>query len=673
MSEKDKGLHLSKTNWSSMMFRNLLTPQDAQSLFKQIIGPQSTKIAANMLNRKLTFTFATICTQQLLLSTSICFAQISDAIYWPRNEFVIPFQVDSNGQVPEEVHLEVSLDAGQSWSQCSRGDSRTRQFQYKASQDGEYLFRLKTVDSSGKLYNNPGPPLRIIVDTTKPTASLAIDMNPRGDMLAQFLVSDNALSNSSITLEYQTDVTPQWQPIPFELSNSTTPGELVGNSMWALPANANQLVVRLVVKDQAGNVTEVTRLPQLPRTANMNGGLQFASKLLGNQPLFDTPKGITNNSQSVTAQRTPGETNNVPNNTTNAPGASIQLGPNPYANRPAPRTMSEREIEELRLKNGITTPSASFNLGSSDGNFEAVASLPNGPILNSGSSFAPSLNAATPSLIPNFNAPTPQLPNSSLQESAGSDGGFFTSANQLDAPNVENDFQPSATALPRLGAPKPASKAKVEALHANTRAFSLDYKIENDPGAPITEVELWGTIDEGRTWEVWGQDPDRKSPFDIEVENDGLFGFRMVIVGANGLASNRPRSGDDADAWILVDTVKPLARINSALYGKGQEAGALIIEYTVTDDALPDRPISLFFSEKPQGPWETISSGIRNQGRYVWPTTPNLPPKIYLKIEAMDVAGNVASSILDLPIDVEGIAPRGRIQGFRPLQTAPVQ
>ena len=195
---------------------------------------------------------------------ALCFANPSDAIYWPRNEFVIPFQVDNNGQVPEEVHLEVSEDSGQSWSQFSRGDSRIRQFQYKAGRDGEYMFRLKTVDASGKIFNNPGAPLRIVVDTSKPIASLAIDMNPRGEMLAQFLASDNALNTSNITLEFQTDVTPQWQSIPFTLSNSTTPGEIIGNGLWSIPDHANQLVVRLVVRDLAGNIAEVTRLPQTP-------------------------------------------------------------------------------------------------------------------------------------------------------------------------------------------------------------------------------------------------------------------------------------------------------------------------------------------------------------------------------------------------------------------------
>ena len=184
----------------------------------------------------------------------------------------------------------------------------------------------------------------------------------------------------------------------------------------------------------------------------------------------------------------------------------------------------------------------------------------------------------------------------------------------------------------------------------------------------MSSVELWGTADQGQTWQLWGQDPDRQSPFDIEVETEGLFGFRMVIVGSNGLASNRPRNGENADAWIHVDIERPQVKILSALYDRGNESGKMVMEYQASDDFFPERPISLLYSQTPNGPWTNIATGARNNGRYVWSADPSLPPTIYLKIEANDSAGNVGVHQLDLPIDVEGLAPRGRIQGFRPIK-----
>jgi hypothetical protein len=215
--------------------------------------------------------------------------------------------------------------------------------------------------------------------------------------------------------------------------------------------------------------------------------------------------------------------------------------------------------------------------------------------------------------------------------------------------------------------PARALRPDVQPLYCKSKTFSLDYGIENDPGAPVSSVELWGTADGGNRWELWGIDPDRESPFDIQVESEGLFGFRMVIVGANGLASNRPQNGDEADAWIHVDTASPTVRIQSALYGKGNEAGSLVIEYQASDEFFSERPIGLFYSESPAGPWNVIATGLRNNGKYLWAADPSLPPKIYLRIEAIDAAGNSAVNQLNVPIDVQGIAPRGRIRGYRPI------
>ncbi len=60
-------------------------------------------------------------------------------------------------------------------------------------------------------------------------------------------------------------------------------------------------------------------------------------------------------------------------------------------------------------------------------------------------------------------------------------------------------------------------------------------------------------------------------------------------------------------------------------------------------------------------------SGLRNTGIYLWKADPSLPQQVYLRIQAVDRAGNVQEHRLDLPINLRGLTPRGRIQGFRPI------
>jgi hypothetical protein len=233
-------------------------------------------------------------------------------------------------------------------------------------------------------------------------------------------------------------------------------------------------------------------------------------------------------------------------------------------------------------------------------------------------------------------------------------------AQQLQDARVQGD-------LPRQsGRANPQAAARA-AFHSRSRSFSLDYTVEAIHGGAVAAIELWGTEDLGRTWQMWGADPDRQSPFDVQVGNDGMFGFRMVIVGSNGVVSNRPNDGDDADTWIHVDTDKPAVKLTRALYGEGPDSGWLLVGYTCRDNNLHEQPIQLSYSERADGPWITIASGLPNSGEYRWKPDPNLPNIVYLRVEAVDLAGNRATHQLDLPVDLRGLTPRGRIQGFRPI------
>jgi hypothetical protein len=608
-----------------------------------------------------------------------------DFVYWPRLDFVIPFQIDSNGQVPQEVILEVSEDAGGSWKTCSRGDTRSRQFHYKASQDGAFQFRLKTVDAEGRKFNNPGEPLKIIVDTSKPIAKLRTFMDQQGKMQAEFLLSDKDLDVNSIRLEYQTESVPEWKSIPFAVEESTTIGEWTGYGDWNLPNNAKQLVVRIIATDKAGNTTEEIRLPNLPKTASSKN-MQLASQLRATDPGrlvtkdSDAPtaiaigSGVSNNIEGLPRVEVAGRPElanpiEPPNKNKNKLSGSGEKQTDPNKIRAEllqeyqllvdqqQKLLQQKRIVETQQKleieshiptdsRGLSSQGSPISFGNRATEGQELATTPSSILLDGQPSF--------PRIPATSNESTHSLPPLDTQRSKPNNG--------LDRPGAMGiDMSPSN---------KPAGgfSRDIKPLYSNTKTFSLDYRVDNEPGAPIRDVELWGTTDQGQTWSVWGSDPDRRTPFDIEVETDGLFGFRMVIIGSNGLASNRPRNGDNADAWIHVDTDTPYAELTSALYGTGSEVGSLIIAYHAKDEYFGDRPISLFFGETPEGPWQVISRSIRNQGRFAWPADPNLPPTIYLKMEAIDAAGNIATSILDLPVNVEGIAPRGRIQGFRPIQ-----
>jgi hypothetical protein len=59
--------------------------------------------------------------------------------------------------------------------------------------------------------------------------------------------------------------------------------------------------------------------------------------------------------------------------------------------------------------------------------------------------------------------------------------------------------------------------------------------------------------------------------------------------------------------------------------------------------------------------------GSRNEDRYLWKVGRDVPEQIFLKIEAVDRAGNVGVHILNQPVDVSGLVPRGTIHGVTPV------
>ncbi len=591
-------------------------------------------------------------------------------VHWPRLDFVIPFNVEVTGQTPREIQLEFSENGGRSWMLYSSGDVRTKQFHFKAKVDGEYQFRLKTLDSQGRSFDNPGEPLRVAVDTTKPDAKLVVDIDQRGVMQAEFEISDAAIDVSSIQLAYQTEGLSQWREIPVELSPGQNPLEWFGSGSWSIPSGTRQLVVRLTAKDKAGNPVEVTKLPQLPRSASASGNMQFASGKT--RDIGDSNRTIANAPAASTPTMAP-PAGNAPIGSGVAdsfPKVEV-LG----AARSSPK-LDQLAAAQLQL---IEQQSKFIAFQSANPQSFDTTRTPLQVGATENQPFPTIPNAKTDRSVSFENRPLPKnderpskLPVRTLTEEEfeqlKTPGPMSLAGKRTEqslvTPSVPVEIEPKVVRIPG----QTSFRKDIKPLYSNSKAFSLDYNIENDADSPVSNVELWGTSDEGQTWQMWGQDPDRASPFDIEVESEGLFGFRMVIVGTNGLASNRPRNGDNADAWIHVDIQQPQARMVSALYGKGKELGSLIIEYVANDDYFPDRPITLSYSQTPNGPWSILASGIRNNGRYVWPADPSLPTSIYLKMEAHDAAGNVGIHQLDLPIDVMGLAPRGRIQGFRPIK-----
>lgn len=225
---------------------------------------------------------------------------------------------------------------------------------------------------------------------------------------------------------------------------------------------------------------------------------------------------------------------------------------------------------------------------------------------------------------------------------------------------------PVPAALPLASTPAAANAIEVQSV--NSKRFRLNYENNYLDPSLIKTVTLWMTPDGGQNWTAYGEDADKTSPFPVQLDQEGTFGFRVVFETTEGASGRNPGRGDLPDMWIRVDVTAPTGQLLAAPYGRGADAGALVIQWRAEDDDLGERPIKLSWSRLADGPWTSIVTGHPNGGSYVWRTSAEIPEQVYLQLEVTDAAGNVTTTATTRPIDLTGLVPRGRILSADPVK-----
>lgn len=556
--------------------------------------------------------------------------------------FGVPFSVNPDFGPIREVQLHISTDQGKNWSLYGRQLPTAREFPFQAAADGEYWFAVKTIGSQQPV-KVLKPELIIAIDSRQPSFNVGLKNDALGRIVVSWRAADVNLNPDTVKLEYQT--VPTWGQQNSNWKTVDLPkADVVGNKIYEdeiafYPETNNVSVnVRVSISDRAGNVTVVNRRYNLPRTANRRTPQTAVNKAVRTERYANASQRIANADRS----------------------SNSSLNPSAYT-QPSSRPPS---VDEYSLVRQAEKERGALNAGLSQDtrteNKMASSTMRQGWRVLGKSGFDQDFvnNAPKESEIVAAKKKSDTIPGSVNDPNFRKpNSGFASQSRNIDDPEAEFRQGENINRIPD------GQYAKL----SNSKKFELDYQVDHIRPTEIAALEIWITEDGGNSWSLHSNDTDKQSPVVIDVDEDGVYGYRIRIKTIDGLESIQPTKGDAADVWVEVDTTKPSAELTSLPYGRGRDAGKLIVNWRATDKRLAPKPITLFYSVNLDGPWQILVEKLPNSGQFKWPVTNRIPKSVFLRIEAIDAAGNKNVHQTAQAVDLSGLNPRGMIRSVRPI------
>lgn len=225
-----------------------------------------------------------------------------------------------------------------------------------------------------------------------------------------------------------------------------------------------------------------------------------------------------------------------------------------------------------------------------------------------------------------------------------------------------NDNNPVAS---NSAASKPtAPEVKNNTQLINSTEISLAYEMSKVGPSGIKSAKLYMTVDDGHSWQELAEDRNRQQRIAAKLPGEGVFGFRVVLESGAGLSKGPPLSGDMPEMRVEVDQTPPQVELYP-LAPDPTNANALIFRWSAQDKNMAPNPITLEWAENQEGPWKPITAGpIANTGTYTWRLPGQMPVRVYLRIKARDLAGNVGEARTATPQLIDVARPEGRLTGI---------
>ena len=264
---------------------------------------------------------------------------------------------------------------------------------------------------------------------------------------------------------------------------------------------------------------------------------------------------------------------------------------------------------------------------------------------------APPMNAA---FAPAPHNSVPAAGYSQATPTANFGGGYSAPMNSQVSATV-----PAMPGLPGFHNPMNSPAASDEQL-VNTHIFDVDYQVEDVGPSGVSAVELFVTENGGQQWFRYGNDTDLRSPFQVDAQGEGTFGFAVRVRNGLGFADAPPQPGQVPEIVVTVDEAAPAVELAQPSV-RVDGFGTVQLAWRVTDLHPAPSPVRLEYSTTPNGPWTPVFDWQADQGGFDWSIRPGTPSSLYFRLLARDAAGNVGAAQTPQPVIVDLKKPVGRL------------
>ena len=561
--------------------------------------------------------------------------QLPIPVHSRQNLFSIPFQYDGqNGGGAVQVQLQVSENRGGRWLQYAQSDPSQGRFTFRARRDGEYWFSVRTLDSRSPA---PGPPatpeLIVIVDTAPPQLALSASRGQAGEITARWQIVEPNLDAASLRLEYRpADGSQPWQQVAIRPEAAADrASQHDGRAVWLDPGLTDGIRVRMQAQDLAGNPVISETLAE-PAGVPSQESEQWVERPLNESRRRDgSPEPY-----SVESTHWPvDETAKVPLDERHPAHATVQQPPDLPDAFPGDGSWSPNSPETAPSR-GARVPAPASDSGADA----------NGPRAN------------------DYGRQSTLDPFAENGFGAGTSAALAAPERSPIYPPVGNQRNPSVDA---------ESEYTIENLPAGerlrligSRRFAIDYSLERQPGEGPLLVDVWMTRDGGLTWALHATDDDGKSPATVQVDQEGLYGFRLSSRELADSQAFDPPSGERPSIWIGVDRTRPDARLLRADPSPGDGPTSIEFAWESRDVRLSEQGAALYFSAGAGQPWTLIARELPPSGSYSWQLPAQIAPRMYVRLEVRDEAGNLATADWPNPISIRPPRQPVKIRGITP-------